>query len=81
MATFTFNDVIAEGSPSINSETGETSQLCTVVTLLSGLVKPDMKLTDSVTFIVSSSDSITAAWLNIRDVQAPQWVADNYANA
>jgi hypothetical protein len=78
MVEFNFNNVIAEGSATINPATGETSQVCTVVTEMTGLVIGTKLLTDLVTFTVDSSLSITEAWINIRDVQAPQWVEDNY---
>jgi hypothetical protein len=81
MATFTFKEVIAEGSANINPETGETTVNTTVVTTLSGLVKPDMLLTDSVKFVVDSKLSITEAWADISKVQAPKWVETNYSNS
>lgn len=78
MIIYSFEKVIAEGSATINPETGETTQLCSVVTKISGLVIGDKLLTDSVIFTVGSDLSIINAWLDIRDNQAPQWVSNNY---
>lgn len=81
MITYTFERVIAEGSATINPNTGETTQDCSVITKISGLVIGEKLLTDAVTFTVGSDLSIINAWLNIKDVQAPKWVADNYKEA
>lgn len=78
MITFAFERVIAEGSATINPETGETTQNCSVVTKMSGLAIGDKLLTDTVIFTVGSDLSIINAWIDISTVQAPQWVANNY---
>ncbi len=79
MITFTFDSVTPNGVAQIDSESGLTSQICTIVTKLSGIVKGNTLIQDTVTFSVASTMSITDAWISIRDTQAPAWVAANYA--
>ena len=87
MITYTLEKVVAEGSATVNQETGNTVQACTITTKISGLKIGDKLLTDGVDFevpnseIVGSEMPIVAAWLYIRDTLAPAWVAENYSAA
>lgn len=85
MASFVYKNVTALGTAQV-LENGDLVQTCMVDTAIEGIVLENKVLNDVVEFIVPNSEIVgtpqplTAAWDYIKDVLAPQWVADNYAN-
>lgn len=85
MANFVYKNIIAVGTAQI-LENGDLVQQCIIDTAIEDIVLQDKSLSDIVGFIVPNSEMagkpqpLTAAWDYIKDVLAPKWVADNYAN-
>lgn len=85
MANFVYKNVSALGTAQV-LENGDLVQNCMIDTAIEGIVLENKLLNDLVSFTVPNSEiagtpqPLTAAWDYIKDVLAPQWVADNYAN-
>lgn len=85
MASFVYKNVTAIGAAQV-LENGDLVQNCMIDTAIEGIVLEGKVLNDIVEFTVPNSEiagtpqPLTAAWDYIKDVLAPQWVADNYAN-
>ena len=85
MASFVYKNVTALGTAQV-LENGDLVQNCMIDTAIEGIVLENKLLNDLVEFTVPNSEIVgtpqplTAAWDYIKDVLAPQWVADNYAN-
>lgn len=85
MASFVYKNVNALGTAQV-LENGDLVQNCMIDTAIEGIVLENKVLNDIVEFTVPNSEIVgtpqplTAAWDYIKDVLAPQWVADNYAN-
>lgn len=67
-------------------ENGNCIQKCMITTELMGVVIIGKQFSDMVDFeipnsvMVASSTPLLAGWEYIRDVLAPEWVANNYVN-
>ena len=85
MASFVYKNVTAIGTAQV-LENGDLVQNCMIDTAIEGIVLENKLLNDLVEFTVPNSkiagtpQPLTAAWDYIKDVLAPQWVANNYAN-
>lgn len=85
MATFTLKEVQAIGTASIHPD-GSLTQSCMVVTEILGIKTDDKTLSDLASFEVpnsvmaSQAEPLLAAWNHIKDVLAPQFVADTYGD-
>jgi hypothetical protein len=85
MATFQFKEVQALGTASIHSD-GSLTQSCMVVTEILGIKADGKTLNDLESFEVPNSvmanqaEPLTVAWNYIKDVLAPQFVADTYGD-
>lgn len=85
MASFVYKNVTAIGTAQV-LENGDLVQNCMIDTAIEGIVLEGKVLNDIVEFTVPNSEiagtpqPLTAAWDYIKDVLAPQWVANNYAN-
>ena len=85
MASFVYKNVSALGTAQV-LENGDLVQNCMIDTAIEGIVLENKLLNDVVEFTVPNSEiagtpqPLTAAWDYIKDVLAPQWVANNYAN-
>jgi hypothetical protein len=85
MANFVYKNVTAVGTAQI-LENGDLVQSCMIDTEIEGIVLEGKILNDVIHFTVPNEEMVgkpqplTAAWDYIKDVLAPQWVADNYAN-
>ena len=85
MANFVYKNVTAVGTAQI-LENGDLIQSCMIDTAIEGIVLEGKILNDIVAFTVPNSEMVgkpqplTATWDYIKDVLAPQWVADNYTN-
>jgi len=85
MANFVYKNVLAVGTAQV-LENGDLVQSCMIDTAIEGIVLEGKILNDIVAFTVPNEEMVgkpqplTAAWDYIKDVLAPQWVADNYAN-
>jgi hypothetical protein len=85
MANFVYKNVLAVGTAQV-LENGDLVQSCMIDTAIEGIVLEGKILNDIVAFTVPNEEMagkpqpLTAAWDYIKDVLAPQWVADNYAN-
>lgn len=86
MANFQLKEVSAAGTASVQAD-GSLVQSCMVVTEIQGIKAEGKVLTDLASFEVPNSvmanqaEPLKAAWSHIKDVLAPQFVLDNYANA
>ena len=85
MASFVYKNVTAVGTAQV-LENGDLVQTCMIDTAIEGIVLENKVLNDVVEFTVPNSEIVgtpqplTAAWDYIKDLLAPQWVANNYAN-
>jgi hypothetical protein len=85
MANFVYKNVTAVGTAQV-LENGDLVQSCMIDTEIEGIVLEGKILNDVIHFTVPNEEMagkpqpLTAAWDYIKDVLAPQWVADNYAN-
>ena len=86
MATFQLKEVQAIGTATIQAD-GSLVQSCMVVTEIQGIKAEGKTLSDLASFEVPNSvmanqaEPLRAAWAHIKDVLAPAFVLDNYANA
>ena len=86
MTTFTLKEVTANGTAQI-LENGNLIQKCIVLVQIDGIVLENQSLLNVVDFEVPNSEMVgkpqplTEAWNYIKDILAPQWVAENFANA
>lgn len=86
MANFQLKEVQAVGTATIQ-EDGSLVQSCMVVTEIQGIKAQGKVLSDLASFEVPNSvmanqaEPLKAAWIHIKDVLAPAFVLDNYANA
>lgn len=86
MANFRLNNISAIGGAQIK-EGGSIIQQCMLEIAIDGIALQDKKLSDIVSFEVPNAEMvgkpqpIVAAWDYIKNVLAPEWVAENYANA
>lgn len=86
MANFQLKEVSAVGTATIQAD-GSLVQSCMVVTEIQGIKAQGKVLSDLASFEVPNSvmanqaEPLRAAWAHIKDVLAPAFVLDNYANA
>lgn len=85
MATFALKEVQALGTASIHPD-GSLTQSCMVITEILGIKTDGKTLSDLTNFEVSNdimsgqAEPLIAAWNHIKDVLAPQFVADTYGD-
>lgn len=85
MATFQLKEVQALGTASVHPD-GSLTQSCMVITEILGIKVDGKTLTDLASFEVPNSvmanqaEPLTVAWNYIKDVLAPQFVADTYGD-
>lgn len=85
MANFQLKEVQAIGTASIQAD-GSLTQSCMVITEIQGIKVQGKTLSDLASFEVpnsvmaSQAEPLLAAWNHIKDVLAPQFVADTYGD-
>jgi hypothetical protein len=85
MATFQLKEVQAIGTASVQPD-GSLTQSCMVITEILGIKVDGKTLNDLASFEVPNSimanqaEPLTVAWNYIKDVLAPQFVADTYGD-
>lgn len=85
MATFQLKEVQAIGTASVQTD-GSLTQSCMVITEILGIKADGKTLSDLESFEVPNSimanqtEPLTVAWNYIKDVLAPQFVADTYGD-